>query len=176
MKTIAILVSVLLRASIIPGCLEGETKISVGGADENWWINYKDNRQSNAGGAVNHPQWVLDTLESKPVVFVVHRTGCGPCTPQADRMNEISKEYSSKITFLDLDLSGDSAEYNQAMSCVAYDPNGGQTLIALTGMITKVKDASGNVAVGWHAWEGDMGEEEIRNWIEDAIAHYQNNG
>ena len=179
MKWVALLVAFLFVASIVPGCLEVETKFSVGGGDEQWWVNYKDAREEHAGGTVIHPQWVLDALQSKPVVFVIHKNSCYTCKPQADRMNEIAEDinkYTEKIAFFDLVLDGDSAEYNQAQSAFIYDPNGGDSYIALTGIITKVKDASGNVAIGWHAWEGNTGEEEMIDWVEDAIAHYSDNG
>lgn len=179
MRTLPILVAALLVSSILPGCLEAETKFAVGGADDNWWINYRNSRESNSGGSVSHPNWILSELESKPVAFVIHKNSCYTCKPQADLMNEIVADVNKnteKVAFFDLVLDGDYAEYNQAQSTFVYDPDGGDSYIALTGILTKVKDANGNVAIGWHAWEGNMGEDEMRDWVEDAVAYYSNNG
>ncbi|PKK85825.1 MAG: hypothetical protein CVT48_03790 [Thermoplasmata archaeon HGW-Thermoplasmata-1] len=166
--------AVIISTAAFSGCVT-KPVYGVGGGESDWRINYKDQHADNPGGSVTHPQWVLDALESKPVIFVVHQTGCASCQPQADRMNEIANRYANKIIFYDLDLAT-SGQYNQGQSCVVYDPNGGKTGIALTGMVTKVKDVSGNVVVGWHAWEGGlMGEDEVNTWIKDAISHYKIN-
>jgi hypothetical protein len=57
----------------------------VGTGSDNFWINFPVGGPS-AGQSVQHLTWITEDLEEKPVVFVLHRTGCGPCTPQADRV------------------------------------------------------------------------------------------
>jgi hypothetical protein len=42
------------------------------------------------------------------------------------------------------------------------------------GIITLI-EKDGNVAYAWHAWEGDMEESEIEDWMKDAMYYHHIN-
>jgi hypothetical protein len=145
---------------------------SVGTGSDNFWINFP------AGQSVQHKTWITESLEEKPVFFVCHRTGCPSCTPQADRVKALGKIYGEDAVFYDLDddyagtATADILEkYNAAFY---YDPNGGINYIALTGVFTLVNDG-GEVKIGWHSWEGDVGDSEMESWVKDIIYYYHVN-
>ena len=83
--------------------------------------------QSGAGGEVNHPEWVLDALKSKPVVIYAHK-GCDYCTPQTEAMTKIDNEIGDKFTYFNLSADGSDARSEEALR--AYDPNGGSHVCA----------------------------------------------
>jgi hypothetical protein len=152
---------------------------SIGTGSDNFWINFPVGNPS-VGQSVIHKTWITGTLEEKPVVFVCHRTGCGPCTPQADRVKALIETYGEDIVFYDLDSpfegygtikEGVLEKYNEAFY---YDPNGGDHYIALTGVYTLIKD-EGAVKIGWHSWEGNVDDVSMENWIKDAIYYYHIN-
>src|SRR5512136_490831 len=58
---------------------------SIGTGADDFWVRFPD-VNPNAGQPVNHTCWVLQALEKKAYVFVVHKTGCVSCQPQADRI------------------------------------------------------------------------------------------
>lgn len=147
---------------------------SVGTGSNDFWINFP------AGQSVQHKTWITENLEEKPVFFVCHRTGCASCTPQADRVKALGKTYAEDAVFYDLDDPfpgyGDSTEdilekYNEGFY---YDPNGGTHYIALTGVFTLVNDG-GDVKIGWHSWEGNVGDAEMESWVKDIIYYYHVN-
>ena len=152
---------------------------NLGTGTNNFWINFPTGNPS-VGQSVQHKTWITETLEEKPVVFVCHRTGCGPCTPQADRVKALIKTYGEDIVFYDLDnpfegygtmKEGVLEKYNEAFD---YDPNGGSHYIALTGVYTLIKDG-GEVKIGWHSWEGNVEDTAMENWIKDTIYYYHIN-
>ena len=152
---------------------------SLGTGTNNFWINFPTGNPL-VGQSVTHPAWITEDLEEKPVVFVCHRTGCGPCTPQADRVKALIQTYGEDIVFYDLDnpfegygtiKEGVLEKYNEAFY---YDPNGGSHYIALTGVYTLIKDG-GEIKIGWHSWEGNVDDTAMENWIKDAIYNYHIN-
>jgi hypothetical protein len=152
---------------------------NLGTGTDNFWINFPTGNPS-VGQSVIHKTWITETLEEKPVVFVCHRTGCGPCTPQADRVKALIKTYGEDIVFYDLDnpfegygemKEGVLEKYNEAFD---YDPNGGSHYIALTGVYTLIKDG-GEVKICWHSWEGNVEDAAMENWIKDSIYYYHIN-
>jgi hypothetical protein len=166
--------------SNVPAWMKNYTPINnLGTGTTNFWINFPVGNPS-VGQSVQHKTWITETLEEKPVVFVCHRTGCGPCTPQADRVKALIKTYGEDIVFYDLDnpfegygtmKEGVLEKYNEAFD---YDPNGGSHYIALTGVFTHIKDG-GEVKIGWHSWEGNVDDAAMENWIKDAIYYYHIN-
>jgi hypothetical protein len=152
---------------------------SVGNGADNFWINFP------VGSAYpdqipQHLTWITEDLKEKPVVFVCHRTGCGPCTPQADRVKALRETYGEDAVFYDLDYPFEG--YGTATQDILdkfyeafyYDPNGGSQVIAFTGVFTLIKDG-GEVKIGWHSWEGNVADADMENWIKDAIYHYHTN-
>lgn len=152
---------------------------SIGSGNDDFWITYPSINPSS-GQEVDHLNWIVDSLESKPVLFVVHRTGCIGCADQAERVIEFGKEYGAEVKFYDLDAAYDASKdiLQKANEVYMYDPNGPPGYIALTGIFTYVTD-NGKVKIGWHTWEApnDMtvSNSDLETWIKDAIYYYHIN-
>jgi hypothetical protein len=149
-------------------------KYSIGSGNNNWWINYPDTH-TNKGESVAHLGWITQDLNNEPVLFVIHKTGCISCEPQAEKSAEIGKKYQNDLIFCDLDVADGSSTYDKGMEAFMYDPDDAPNYIALTGVFTKMKDNSGFEKIVWHSWEGDMDKSVIESWVKDAIYHYKQN-
>ncbi|HOK58147.1 MAG TPA: thioredoxin family protein [Methanothrix sp.] len=141
---------------------------SVGTGKDDWWASYPDDN-TNAGGSVNHPAWVLNALKERPVLIFVH-LNCDYCAPQKEAVDKVMQDYSGDVTLFD--LAGDSDA--RAADAIVYDPDGGKALVPLTVVVTLVND-DGDVRVGWHSSEDITGEDWIRSYLDDAIALYNEN-
>ena len=152
---------------------------SVGNEEDNFWINFPVGGPS-AGQSVQHLTWITDDLKEKSVVFVCHRTGCGPCTPQADRVKALRETYGEDAVFYDLDspFEGYGVATNDTLQkfneAFYYDANGEPHYIAFTGVFTLINDG-GEVKIGWHSWEGNVADADMENWIKDSIYYYHIN-
>ncbi len=146
---------------------------SQGSGENNWWINYPD-KHPDSGESVNHLEWIKQNIEKKPILIVVHRAGQPCCEPQAIKAREVANEYPDDLIFHDLDLTTDSDTYDKAYEISIYDPDGEPHLIALTIVLTKIKDNSGKVSIAWHSWEGDMDKLVLESWVRDGIYYYEN--
>jgi len=152
---------------------------SVGTESDNFWINFPAGSAS-PGQSPQHLTWITEDLKEKPVVFVCHRTGCGPCTPQADRVKALRETYGEDAIFYDLDYPfegyGTATEdiLNKFYEAFYYDPNGGSQVIAFTGVFTRINDG-GETKIGWHSWEGNVADADMENWIKDSIYYYHIN-
>jgi hypothetical protein len=146
---------------------------AVGSAEDDFWTVYPD-INPNATKPVPHLSWILDSLKNNSVVFVVHRTGCASCTPQAERVIALGEKYTGNVTTYDLDLTSGGDTEQRGYAAFVYDPTGPPGYIALTGLFTLVKD-NGKVTYGWHSWEGDVANSEMETWIKDAIYYYHIN-
>lgn len=152
---------------------------SVGSGPNHFWIDFPQGNPSS-GQLVTHLDWIVDSLKNKPVLFVVHRTGCISCADQAERVISFGEKYEDYISLYDLDAvydaSGDILQ--KANEVYLYDPNGPPGYIALTGLFTYVKD-NGQIKIGWHTWEApqDMtvNNSELETWIKDAIYYHRIN-
>ncbi|MEF8848551.1 MAG: thioredoxin family protein, partial [Candidatus Thermoplasmatota archaeon] len=113
----------------------------------------------------------------KPVLFVVHRTGCESCADQAERVIDFAEEYDEYVKFYDLDTVSDAPSdiKQKANEVYKYDPNGPPGYIALTGIYTYIKE-NGKMTIGWHTWEApnDMkvSNSNLETWIKDAIYYH----
>jgi len=148
---------------------------AIGDSEDEFWIEFPASSESS-GQAISHLSWILDSLESDCVIFVVHKTGCVGCAAQAERVINLSGEYEAQVEFYDLDipLGGDIEQ--MAYESYLYDPDGPPGYIALTGIFTYVEE-QGERKIGWHAWEGNVIDSEMEDWIRDAIYYYHlNNG
>jgi len=152
---------------------------SVGTGSDNFWINFPEGSPT-VGQSVTHLTWITEDLKEKPVVFVCHRTGCGPCTPQADRVKALREIYGNDAIFYDLDNPfegyGVTTEdiLQKFQEAFYYDPNGSPHYIAFTGVFTLIEDGT-DVKIGWHGWEGDVADAEMESWIKDSIYYYNVN-
>jgi hypothetical protein len=143
---------------------------SVGNGEDDFWTVYPD-INPNVGQSVSHVNWILDSLEEDCVVFVVHKTGCAACTPQAERVIALGEKYADNLITYDLDLALGGETEQKGYETLIYDPDNGQSYIALTGIFTFVKD-NGKVVYGWHSWEGDVADADMETWIKDCIYYY----
>lgn len=144
------------------------------GTDSNdFWIEFPVG-SDNSGQTINHLPWIMDSLESNCVVFVVHKTGCVSCADQAERVINLAGTYENLVEFYDLDipLGGDIEQ--KAYDSYLYDPDGPPGYIALTGVYTYVKQ-EGETKVGWHSWEGNVADSDMEDWIKDAIYYHHIN-
>lgn len=147
-----------------------DDKRTLGSGADNFWIAYPKGH-TLAGVNVNHPSWVTDALSQGPVLILDHSTNCQPCIVQTGICERVAPSYAGQVTYMDLISGANEPMASQAFS--TYDPNGGVNYIPLTIIVTKARDASDNVVIVWHSWEGVVYEEMLRSWLNDAVAHHQ---
>jgi hypothetical protein len=115
-------------------------------------------------------------LKDGCVLFVVHKTGCVSCTPQADRTIRLAENYEEYIVFYDLDMPLGGSIEEKAYESYLYDPDGPPGIIALTGIFT-IFNNSGKIVIGWHSWEQNVNYNEMEEWLRDGIYYWtQNSG
>ncbi len=143
---------------------------AVGSGPDDWWISYPDQR-ADGGNAVTHPDWILDTLQDRPVIIYGHKE-CPWCPPQEEAVKKLVGEHESEIEYFDIWVDGRDSRY---VDLVNYDPNGEGQYVPFTIILTLVRDDDGRVRVGWHSAEEVTGEEWVRSYVEDAITYYDQN-
>jgi len=148
------------------------TRRTVGFGSENFWVTYPTSHPLS-GGSVNHPSWVDTALDSKIVLILDHSVGCAPCVQMTAICEAVAPGHSSEMAYFDL-ISG-TTEPQASDVFAAYDPTGGVNYIPLTVIVTVVKDLSGNIAIGWHGWEGVLDQVTLESWISDALSYYEEN-
>jgi hypothetical protein len=193
------LISLVASTLFLSGCINNNTNDDTknnnsdnGTNDSNWLINYTPVHVVGNGSddfwiefpsgsdffgySVDHFDWVIDYIENKPVLFVVHRTGCLGCKEQGDLVIFLAEEYGDYLKFHDIDIVYDAPQVIQQMSNEAYvyDPNGAPGYIALTGVFTFVEYNS-ELKIGWHSWELDVEDSVMETWIKDAIYYHNLN-
>lgn len=164
----ASLIAIILLAS---GINAQGAEYPVGSGNDDWWTTYPD-QSSGAGEDVNHPSWVMDALQEKPVLIYVHKS-CDYCVPQTNSVQNITAEFSSDIAFFEIGAEGTDSRAEEALQ--AYDPNGGTMYVPLTVVLTLALDSEGNVVPVWHSTDEITGEGWIKNYVEDAIKQYDEN-
>lgn len=148
---------------------------SIGNTRDNFWINYPTNH-TNSSQSFTHLSWINDSIKDGCVLFVVHKTGCVSCQPQADRVIKLAEEFQEYIIFYDLDITLGGSIEQSAYDSYLYDPDGPPGYIALTGILTLIKN-NGTIELGWHSWERDVDYSEMKEWLKDGIYYwYQNSG
>jgi hypothetical protein len=168
-----LVVGIIVLAAGLVGAVSA-TEYSVGSGPDDWWTVYPD-QHPNAGSEVDHPQWILDELEEKPVLILDHSTGkCKACIDQESYVDAVLEDYGDDVTYENLISGGSDTRADELFDI--YDPNGGKPYIPLTVILTLVEDSDGNVVVGWHSMEDPAGGEEmVRSYIEDAIDYHEEN-
>ncbi len=168
-KLAALVAGIVLAAGLVATVSAAE--YSVGSASDDWWTSYPD--QSPASGSdVNHPNWVLEALEDKPVLIYAHLE-CSYCQPQTEAINEIVDEYGDDIEFYE--ILGDGSDERIEEAFAAYDPNGGTSTVPLTVILTLVPREDAETEVAWHSTEEVTGKEWIAEYVEDAIDYHKEN-
>jgi len=167
-----LVVGIVLAAGLV-GAVSA-TEYSVGTGPDDWWTVYPD-QHPNAGSEVDHPQWILDSLEEKPVLILDHSTGrCKACIDQESYVDAVLEDNGDDVTYENLISGGGDTRADELFDI--YDPNGGKPYIPLTVILTLVEDSDGNVVVGWHSMEDPTGGEEmVRSYVEDAIDYHEEN-
>lgn len=168
-KVAALAAWVILVAGLV--AVVSAAEYPVGSEPDDWWITYPD--QSPASGSdVNHPDWVLDALQDKPVLIYAHLE-CDYCVPQTEAINEILDEYGNEIEFYEIAADGSDERIAEAFE--AYDPDGGTSNVPLTVIITLVPGEDGRAEVAWHSTEKVTGKGWIEERVEDAIDYHEEN-
>jgi hypothetical protein len=159
------LIAIILLTS---GFIALGAEYPVGSGNGDWWTTYPD-QSSGAGGDVNHPSWVLDVLQEKPVLIYVHKS-CDYCQPQTDAVKNITGEFGGQITYFEISAEGTDSRSEEALQ--AYDPNGGTMYVPLTVIVTLAPNSEGEVAPVWHSTDVVTGDDWIRNYVKDAISQH----
>jgi hypothetical protein len=188
-KKILTLILTIIILLVLGGCTENAIKEnsdddwlldyspihSIGSRDDDFWIAYPTNH-INSSESLTHLSWINDSLKEGCVLFVVHKTGCETCKPQADRTIELAKDFKDYIVFYDLDLTFGGSTEKKGYDSYLYDPDGPPGYLALTGIITIINN-SGTVEYAWHSWEQDVKYSDMEEWLKDGIYYwYQNSG
>lgn len=146
---------------------------SIGSGNDDFWIVYPDNH-ANSSESVTHLSWVNDSLKEGCVLFVVHKTGCEACQPQADRTIELAEDFNEHVVFYDLDLTFGGSIEKKGYDSYLYDPDGPPGYLAFTGIITIINN-SGTVEIAWHSWELDVKLSDMEEWLKDGIYYWHQN-
>ena len=147
----------------------------LGTGNDDFWIVYPTNH-SNSSESVTHLSWVNDSLKEGCILFVVHKTGCVTCQPQADRTIRLAENFEEYIEFFDFDIALGGSVEKKGYDSYLYDPDGSPGLLALTGLLTLINN-SGTIEYAWHSWEQDVKYSEMEEWLKDGIYYwYQNSG
>jgi len=146
---------------------------SIGSGNNDFWIEFPS-EHPNSTQSVSHLFWVNDSLQEGCMIFVVHKTGCESCQPQADRVIDLVEKYSEYLTFHDLDATLGGSIEQRAYDSYLYDPDGPPGIIALTGIFTLIEQ-NGSINYAWHSWEQNVDSSELEKWIRDGIYYWQQN-
>jgi hypothetical protein len=146
---------------------------SIGSGNDDFWLVYPSDH-TNSSQSLIHLAWVNDSLKEGCVLFVVHKTGCEACTPQADRTIRLAENYNEYIVFYDLDLTLGGSTEQKGYDSYLYDPDGPPGYLALTGIFTIVNN-SGTIEIVWHSWELDVKYSEMEEWLRDGIYYWNQN-
>jgi hypothetical protein len=148
---------------------------SLGSGSNDFWIVYPTGH-TNSSESVTHLSWVNDSLKEGCILFVVHKTDCETCKPQADRTKRLAENYNEYIVFYDLDLTFGGSIEKKGYDSYLYDPDGPPGFLALTGILTLINN-SGTIEYAWHSWELDVKYSEMEEWLKDGIYYWhKNNG
>lgn len=169
-KTIC-MASLIAVFTLAAGFSASGAENSVGSGNDDWWTKYPK-QSTGAGMDVNHPSWVLDALEKKPVLIYVHKE-CSYCAPQTEAVTNVSDEFKGDITYYEIKADGGDSRAEEAL--LAYDPNGDISYVPMTIIVTLAPNSDGKVEPVWHSTEEVTGDEWIKNYVEDAISYYDDN-
>lgn len=175
---VALLLATFVLATLIGGLSLAEDwdkykpKYSIGSESADWWEAYP-NQSAIAGTSVEHPQWVLDALEKKPILIMDHTSDCSSCKIQKANIEKVLPGFGENITYYDLLADGKDKKAFEILD--VYNPTGGEQFVPTTVFITLIKGSDGKVKVAWHSEIDDMTEEQISAYLKDAIYYYRQN-
>ncbi|MEM1513333.1 MAG: thioredoxin family protein [Candidatus Thermoplasmatota archaeon] len=171
MNKIKEIIALIIISLILNGCVKNSSisaKNSIGDGEDDFWIDYPS-LHPQSGQKVAHPEWVLNEIEKKPLIILVHSNNCLPCIQQQKDLEEVMEEYGNKIIYIDILTDGSDSRAWDAYNI--YYPQAGQWYIPLTIIISKV-EYKGETQIIWHSEIGRTGKEWLIEYISDAISYY----
>lgn len=175
--SLIMLIASLLAVSL-PGIAfaedeSGSPEHSIGPEDSDWWTTYPD-RNVNSGSIVDHPEWVLEALEEKPLLILIHQNNCIPCKTHVPRINDAVQAFKDDIHYYDVLAEGSGLE--KAMKILdVYNPTGKQRYVPTTIFLTLIENEDGEIEVGWHSEIDIMSTDDINSYIKDSIYYHEEN-
>jgi len=139
------------------------------GGTEDFLVNYPD------GSEVNHPQWIIDLVEDKPLLIYVHQVPCTGCEIQWEDMakagivtedGKVGYRYKGKINLVILDATIGSETRNKALEVLqiySLGPPGTPTTVVLTKHEGKIY---------WFSKSGVVESDELIRILDKAIELY----
>jgi len=153
---------------------ENDPKHPVGSGDDDWWIAYPD-QHPNASSEIDHPQWLLEALKDKPVLILVHSSGCGECIIQEKDINRALKDFHDEVDYYSIVLGQDERAYQILYAYYPSPSDRGRIYIPLTIVVTLVPNSKGEVQVGWHSYFSAKGQAHLQSYLNDAVSYYEDN-
>lgn len=192
----ATLITIILILIPLSSCINAlASEFAVGSANDDWWTAYPD-QSKRAGEDVNHPSWVMDALQEKPVLIYVNES-CSGCGQEADAVQNISNEFQGKIAVIKLGTNGANGmndtdgrdsrsdevlhayglkeETSMQTSQILQAQQSQQAPLPLTVIITLATNYEGEVVPVWHSTDEIAGDNWIRSYLKDAITKYDEN-
>jgi hypothetical protein len=165
--------AVLTMILACPGSLAEDTQSykpahSLGSGSNDWWTAYPD--QSNMhGSAVEHPQWILDSLREKPVIVFLHQDDCEGCENQLTNITAVMEMYPQSVTLIEIRADWMDPRFVDFNS--AYYPQ----YVPTTVFLTRAIGTDGNTVTVWHSVEDVMSPDQILSYVKDALYYYKEN-
>jgi hypothetical protein len=137
---------------------------SLGSASNDWWTAYP-----KSGTAVEHPQWILDSLKEKPVIIFLHQEGCNSCGTQKANIDAVMGMYPQSVILFDIMADWKDPRFVDFNN--AYQPN----FVPTTVFLSRARGADGKALTIWHSEDDEMSQDQILSFVKDAIYYYQEN-
>lgn len=176
--SLTLLIASLLAVSLL-GIAQAEDESdspenSLGSDDSDWWTVYPD-KNVNSGSDVDHPDWVLEALEEKPLLILIHQNNCVPCKTHVPRINDAVQIYKDDIMFYSVLAEGEGFKKAKEILDI-YNPSGGKKqFVPTTIFLTLIENEDGEVEVGWHSEIDIMSDDDINSYVEDSIYYHEEN-
>jgi hypothetical protein len=165
---IAVLLSLILAC---PGSLAEDTQSYepahlLGSGSNDWWTAYPDQSEMH-GSAVEHPQWILDSLAEKPVIIFLHQDDCKGCAAQLTNINTVMEMFPQSVILFDLMADWKDPRFVDFNN--VYNPQ----FVPTTVFLTRAIGTEGNTVTVWHSEEDVMSQDQILSYVKDALYYYQ---
>jgi len=145
---------------------------SLGSGESDWWTVYPS-ESAKAGQPVGHSEWVTEALKEKPLVVLVHSSSCAPCVTQMANMEKVMATYGNDIAYRD--ILGESSGLKEATEFLKIYSTSRRLVVPTTVFFTLIKGPDGKAAVAWHSVEDAMSEDQVTDYVKDAIYYYRLN-
>lgn len=139
---------------------------SLGSGNDDWWTVYPS-QSEKAGQSVEQSDWVVKALKEKPLVVLVHSNSCAPCVVQMANMEKVMAIYGNEITYRD--LLGEGSGLKEATEFLKIYSTSRRLVVPTTVFFTLIEGPDGKAEVAWHSVEDAMSEEDVTDYVKDAI-------